>query len=94
MRIYLISFLFYLFSDAQSHILKGHSAPVKSISFNCDGSLLLSASDDKTVKVNLLLSSKVISFCRFGQLVTKSFYKHLKVIRIGLERPPSHLIQE
>ena len=31
--------------------MKGHSAPVKSISFNTDGTLLVSAGDDKLVKV-------------------------------------------
>jgi centriolar protein POC1 len=31
--------------------MKGHSAPVKSIEFNRDGSLLVSASDDKLVKI-------------------------------------------
>jgi centriolar protein POC1 len=32
-------------------LLKGHAAPVKSVDFNTDGSLLVSASDDKLVKV-------------------------------------------
>ena len=31
--------------------LKGHSGPVKSIAFNSDGSLLVSAGDDKFVKM-------------------------------------------
>lgn len=31
--------------------MKGHSAPVKSISFNSDGTLLVSAGDDKLVKI-------------------------------------------
>ena len=39
------------YREAFSYELKGHSAPVKSIQFNCDGSLLLSASDDKTIKI-------------------------------------------
>lgn len=31
--------------------MKGHSAPVKSIAFNSDGSLLVSSGDDKFVKI-------------------------------------------
>ena len=31
--------------------MNGHSAPVKSIDFNVDGSMLVSASDDKLVKL-------------------------------------------
>jgi WD40 repeat protein len=31
--------------------MKGHSAPVKSIAFNSDGSLLVSSGDDKLVKI-------------------------------------------
>jgi len=32
-------------------VLKGHSAPIKSIEFNTDGKLLVSAADDKLVKI-------------------------------------------
>ena len=31
--------------------MNGHSAPVKSVEFNSDGSLLVSAADDKLVKI-------------------------------------------
>ena len=40
-------------NNASAHctVMKGHAAPVKSVEFNTDGSLLVSASDDKLVKV-------------------------------------------
>ena len=38
-------------ASAACTIMKGHSAPVKSIAFNADGTLLVSAGDDKLVKV-------------------------------------------
>lgn len=38
-------------ASAACTIMKGHSAPVKSISFNSDGSLLVSSGADKFVKV-------------------------------------------
>jgi len=31
--------------------LKGHSAPIKSVEFNADGRMLVSAADDKLVKI-------------------------------------------
>jgi|LakMenEpi03Aug12_release.lakeMendotaPanAssembly.Ray.scaffolds.fasta_scaffold234325_2 WD40 repeat protein len=31
--------------------MKGHSAPVKSVAFNTDGSMLVSSGDDKLVKI-------------------------------------------
>ena len=31
--------------------MNGHAAPVKSVEFNSDGSLLVSAADDKLVKI-------------------------------------------
>jgi WD40 repeat protein len=37
--------------EGHSKVIKSHSAPVKSVAFSTDGSLLLSGSDDKTLKV-------------------------------------------
>lgn len=34
-----------------SQILKHNSAPVKSVDFTCDGKLLVTGSDDKTIKI-------------------------------------------
>ena len=47
-------------AEAFSYVLKGHSAPVKSIQFNCDGNYLLSASDDKTIKMWSVIDKKFI----------------------------------
>jgi centriolar protein POC1 len=38
-------------ASADAKILKGHSAPCKSVAFNSDGSLLVSSGDDKLVKI-------------------------------------------
>ncbi len=38
-------------ASADAKVLKGHSAPCKSVSFNTDGSLLVSSGDDKLVKM-------------------------------------------
>ena len=38
-------------ASAHSSVLKGHSAPIKSVEFNNDGKLLVSAADDKLVKI-------------------------------------------
>jgi centriolar protein POC1 len=37
--------------EGHSQVIKSHSAPVKSVAFSTDGALLLSGSDDKTLKV-------------------------------------------
>jgi len=37
--------------EGHSQTIKTHSAPVKSVAFSSDGSLILSGSDDKTLKV-------------------------------------------
>jgi WD40 repeat protein len=37
--------------EGHSQAIKGHSAPVKSVALSTDGSLVLSGSDDKTLKV-------------------------------------------
>jgi centriolar protein POC1 len=38
-------------ASAACTVMKGHSAPVKSIAFNSDGSLLVSSGDDKFIKI-------------------------------------------
>ena len=38
-------------ASAHCSIMNGHAAPVKSVEFNSDGSLLVSAADDKLVKI-------------------------------------------
>ena len=38
-------------ASAKCSIMNGHAAPVKSVEFNSDGSLLVSAADDKLVKI-------------------------------------------
>ncbi len=79
------------FREALSHVLKGHSAPVKSISYNCDGSLLISASDDKTVKVNFIVLKLPY---RYGQLLKRNSTLLLKDILIGSEKLSFLTIQE
>ena len=37
--------------EASSKQMKGHTGPVRDLSFSCDGQLLLSSSDDKTLKL-------------------------------------------
>ena len=46
---FIIIFIYYI--RGVSRIIKGHSGPVRSISFSNDGAQLLSASDDKSCKV-------------------------------------------
>lgn len=38
-------------SEGSSVQIKAHQAPVRSVQFSCDGQLLVSASDDKSVKI-------------------------------------------
>jgi centriolar protein POC1 len=38
-------------ASAACTILKGHSAPAKSVAFNSDGTMLVSSGDDKLVKI-------------------------------------------
>ena len=40
-----------MLSDANSVVLKAHNATVRSVNFSCDGKLLLTSSDDKSLKV-------------------------------------------
>jgi centriolar protein POC1 len=38
-------------ASAKSSVVKGHTGPIKSITFNSDGKMLLTAGDDKLVKL-------------------------------------------
>lgn len=41
----------------ESSVLKGHTGAVRSVKFSNDGRNLLTASDDKSIKVNLMFLS-------------------------------------
>jgi len=43
--------IFSLPSEGKFQIVKGHTKPVKSVDFSCDGKFLLTGSDDKIIKV-------------------------------------------
>jgi centriolar protein POC1 len=50
--------------EGKSQSIKAHTAAIRSVSFSTDGQLLLSSSDDKTLKVsyNLFFSLLIINY--------------------------------
>lgn len=47
----LFKMILYIFSKGESTVFKAHTATVRSVDFSSDGQTLLTASDDKTIKV-------------------------------------------
>ena len=71
----------FTYSKGESTVFTAHSASVRCVDFASDGNSMLSASDDKTVKVNIVFFSIFMSatwfpLIRFGQYIDKSSNFH------------------
>lgn len=58
---YTLVYKLYFFSKGESIVIKGHTGAVRSVAFNSDGNRLVSASDDKTLKLWNIANQKFIA---------------------------------
>jgi hypothetical protein len=49
---FLLKNLIKFFSENKSYQIKFNNAPMKTVDFSCDGRLIVTGSDDKSIKVN------------------------------------------
>lgn len=59
-RFAVLKWFFLLYSKGESTVFKAHTATVRSVHFSSDGQSLLTASDDKTVKVWMVHRQKFL----------------------------------
>ncbi len=50
----------YIYSKGESTVLKGHTGAVRSVNFSADSRNLITASDDKLIKVCLCFHAKLL----------------------------------
>lgn len=68
--------------EGKASVIKGHNMPVRDVNFNTDGSLLLTASDDKLLKLFNTDTKRFLG----------SYVGHQNWVRTGIFSPDSRLI--
>jgi WD40 repeat protein len=65
-------------------VLRGHSAAVRCVNFSSDGGLLMTASDDKTLKVEIACYMQLNSCIKMDWNLCSIFLVNLPVLRKGM----------